>query len=96
MHIIFLCIHKHTRTHTHTHTAVPCEDNTLRVQDGFNPRTGRLEICVERVWSTICGTDFTDEMAAAACVAMGTNTAQAGGDLETSSVERHTNEYFRQ
>ncbi|CAI8032257.1 Deleted in malignant brain tumors 1 protein, partial [Geodia barretti] len=49
----------------------PCIDGTLRLNDGFNPSNGRLEICVNEVWATVCGTGFTDEMAAAACTGMG-------------------------
>ncbi|CAI8032258.1 Deleted in malignant brain tumors 1 protein, partial [Geodia barretti] len=51
--------------------ARPCIDGTLRLNDGFNPSNGRLEICVNEVWATVCGTGFTDEMAAAACTGMG-------------------------
>ena len=28
-------------------------------------------ICVNEVWATVCGTDFTDDMAGIACAAMG-------------------------
>ena len=52
-------------------TAIPCTNGTLRLSDGFNPSNGRLEICVNEVWATVCGTGFTDEMAAAACTGMG-------------------------
>ena len=31
---------------------------------------GRLEVCVNELWGTVCGTSFTDEMAGIACAAM--------------------------
>ena len=63
--------HARTHTHTHTHTAIPCTSGTLRLHEGYSPRNGRLEICVNEVWATVCGTDFTDDMAGIACAAMG-------------------------
>ena len=71
---LFTCSHHththartHARTHTHTPTAIPW---TLRLHEGYSPRNGRLEICVNEVWATVCGTDFTD-MAGIACAEMG-------------------------
>ena len=56
---------------SHTLTAIPCVNGTLRLRDGYSSRNGRLEVCVNEVWSTICGTDFTDELAGVACAALG-------------------------
>ena len=51
-------------------------DGTLRVIEGYSPLHGRLEICIDEEWSTVCGSGFTDEMAGIACAAM--NNSQDG------------------
>lgn len=33
---------------------VVCEDNAVRLANGANQYEGRVEICIDEVWNTIC------------------------------------------
>lgn len=48
-----------------------CEDGELRLVDGPNVREGRLEICINRAWGTVCNEQFGRPDAAVVCKQMG-------------------------
>ena len=48
-----------------------CPNATLRIVDGPNDLEGRLEVCLNNVWGTVCG-DYWDRYdAAVACRELG-------------------------
>ena len=48
-----------------------CVDGELRLVNGSNQREGRLEICFNRAWGTICGDVFNQTEATVACGQLG-------------------------
>ena len=45
-----------------------CKDQDLRVQGGKNRREGRLEVCYNQAWGTICNTIYGQHAAKIFCV----------------------------
>ena len=50
---------------------VSCLDGGIRLVNGSNPLEGRLEICFNRAWGTVCNTKFSNEDANATCNQLG-------------------------
>ena len=48
-----------------------CTDGTLKLVGGTNPAEGRIEICINNAWGTICDDGFTKEEALVACRQLG-------------------------
>ena len=46
----------------------------MRLSDGFSEFNGRLEVCTNEVWGTVCATDFSDDLASVACGALNYST----------------------
>ena len=44
-----------------------CSDGDLQLVDGSNPLEGRVEICVNRAWGSICDSGFGKEEAEVIC-----------------------------
>ena len=44
-----------------------CSDGDLRLVGGANASEGRLEICINRAWGTVCDNFFDDVDASVAC-----------------------------
>ena len=44
-----------------------CTDETLRLVGGTNPAEGRVEICINNAWGTVCDNGFTKEEALVVC-----------------------------
>ena len=44
-----------------------CTNGEVRLQDGPNVREGRVEICINKAWGTVCSTQFSNEDAAVVC-----------------------------
>lgn len=62
-----------------------CEERTIRIQGGTSSR-GRVEICFDGVWGTVCGADGWDlNDAAVACRQLGFQSAGKANNLATLS-----------
>ena len=48
-----------------------CTDGTLRLVEGTNPAEGRVEICINNAWGTVCDEGFTKEEALVVCRQLG-------------------------
>ena len=48
-----------------------CSNATLRIVDGPNDLEGRLEVCLNNVWGTVCGAYWDNYDAAVACRQLG-------------------------
>ena len=48
-----------------------CTDGTLRLVGGTNPAEGRVEICINNAWGTVCDIGFTREEAVVVCRQLG-------------------------
>ena len=59
-----------------------CTDETLRLVGGTNPAEGRVEICINNAWGTVCDNGFTKEEALVACRQL--------GKLQTEGICLHT------
>ena len=44
-----------------------CIDGDVRLVDGFNPLEGRVEICLNHAWGTICNNRFSNSDARVIC-----------------------------
>ena len=57
-----------------TGTSTPasnCTDGALRLVGGTNPAEGRVEICINNAWGTVCDDGFTREDALVVCRQVG-------------------------
>ena len=71
----------HTRTHTHTHTEAvnkTCENGDVRLAGGGREREGRVELCINSRWGTVCGVQWDNRDASVVC-------RQLGFESETTS-----------
>lgn len=48
-----------------------CVDGKVRLRDGNNPLEGRLEICINNAWGTVCQDEFTSDEARIVCSELG-------------------------
>ena len=65
---IFKCVHVfHLRIHYH----LVCDDGDLRLVDGNTTREGRVEICYDNVYGTVCDDQWGPLDAAVACRQLG-------------------------
>ncbi len=48
-----------------------CEDGTMRLVDGETPNEGRLEICFQNHWGTVCDDEFGAQEASLVCRELG-------------------------
>ena len=52
-------------------TLVTCTTGDIRLQGGSNDQEGRIEICMNGVWGTVCGDSFNFTEASVACRQLG-------------------------
>ena len=50
-----------------------CQHGTVRIANGPNTYTGRVEFCYFGEWRTICGNNFDQQDAAVSCALAGFN-----------------------
>ena len=46
---------------------VDCSDGDIRLVGGESEREGRVEVCNNRGWGTVCGREWTDRHTAVVC-----------------------------
>ena len=42
----------------------------MRLQSGSNVREGRVEVCINKAWGTVCSEQFSDKDASVVCAQM--------------------------
>ena len=62
-------------------SAVVCVNGDLRLQGGANEREGRLEICNNQAWGTVCDNFWDNIDAGVACFQLGYTKAGKGGPI---------------
>ena len=63
--------HFYPPTDPQSTTEKSCADWDVRLVNGSNPLEGRLEICFNRAWGTICNTKFSSEDETVVCNQLG-------------------------
>ena len=48
-----------------------CSDDGIRLVGGFSTHEGRVEVCVNKVWGTVCDNDWSTEEANIVCNQLG-------------------------
>ena len=62
--------YKHTLIGSNTLQA-SCVDGDIRLFDGPSPLEGRVEICMNRAWGTVCNNSFSSSDAEVVCIQLG-------------------------
>ena len=53
------------------HTCPACMNSDIRLVDGSSPNEGRVELCYEEGWGTLCGAKWDRNNALVACRQLG-------------------------
>ena len=61
-----------------------CVDGEVRLVGGENEREGRVEICYNRVWGTVCDNGWDDVDANVVCRELGYG---QGGEVASTSID---------
>lgn len=72
---------------TATNSSFECQSGELRLVDGDSPNEGRLEICFNGVWGTVCDDRFDERDAAVVC-------NQLGYGFEGNLIMFDSNNYY--
>ena len=72
-----------------THTpAPPCTNGALRLADGTDKYSGRLEVCNGGQWGTVCGKDVSNDLATTACGLLGFGTKGKACTVYAHSIHK--------
>lgn len=55
-----------------------CATGDLQLLGGFTPNEGRVEVCINRVWGSLCHSQITTQMVNVICGELGYRTASRG------------------
>ena len=58
-----------------------CTNGTLRLADGPLESAGRVEVCINGVWGTVCSVILGDRFARVVCRQLGYSVNAGGGEL---------------
>ena len=48
-----------------------CNNGDIRITGGPSPLVGRVEVCVNKTWGTVCGEPWSDDHASVVCRQLG-------------------------
>ncbi len=63
--------HTHTKPNTKLHLIVVCISGDIRLAGGPNANGGRVEVCFNNQWGTVCDDFWGNNDAAVACRQLG-------------------------
>lgn len=66
-----LILSSNTTEYIYTTQALQCQEDALRLTGGSTINQGRVEICVNEIWGTICATYWGQPEATATCRQLG-------------------------
>ena len=61
----------HKRRHNSSFSTVVCNDGDIRLVGGTLEEEGRVEVCMNEDWGTVCDDSFTTVDAIVVCVQLG-------------------------
>ena len=61
----------HAVTVPHDIEIVNCNEGDIKLADGPSASKGRLEVCINRTWATVCSGGFGTEESIVACGQLG-------------------------
>ena len=70
-----------------------CQTGEVRLQDGPNVREGRVEVCINNAWGTVCSDQFGFEDAIVTCTQMNFSSE---GTTSRQEVESNSQSYMTQ
>ena len=71
----YICVRAHTHTHNlHMSIVAPCTTGEVRLVGGNVPNEGRVEVCINDVWGTVCDDGWSSTDASVVCRQLGYST----------------------
>ena len=86
----FACTHTHTHN-LHMFIVAPCTTGEVRLVGGNVPNEGRVEVCINNVWGTVCDDGWSSTDASVVCRQLGYST-----EGQTLILVFHTNKLLEE